>query len=158
MSVAIDLDPFLIPAGPARGRLAAVPPAGRDRALAIGFLDPPTVAPNVAPSNVVLLHQPSGRSIAAPVRLTQRGVAALAGVVAALAGALVWFAAMSAPAAPAGAVRGPASITVRPGDTLWSIATRVAPERDPRAEIAALRGLNHLVGVELRAGQVLRAR
>jgi hypothetical protein len=39
---------------------------------------------------------------------------------------------------------------------LWSIATQVAPSRDPRAEVAELQRVNHLDGVELAAGQLLR--
>jgi LysM repeat protein len=45
---------------------------------------------------------------------------------------------------------------VQSGDTLWSIASRVAPGRDPRDEVARLQRLNHLDGVDLAAGQVLR--
>ena len=50
----------------------------------------------------------------------------------------------------------PATVTVQPGDTLWSIATRLAPQRDPRAEVADLQQLNHLGGGPLVPGQVLR--
>jgi LysM repeat protein len=49
-------------------------------------------------------------------------------------------------------------VTVRPGDTLWGIASRVAPQRDPRAEIALLQRLNGLHDVALVPGQVLRLR
>jgi LysM repeat protein len=45
---------------------------------------------------------------------------------------------------------------VHDGDTLWSIASRVAPDRDPRDEVTRLQRLNHLDGVQLAAGQVLR--
>jgi LysM repeat protein len=47
---------------------------------------------------------------------------------------------------------------VQPGDTLWRLAGRVAPDRDPLAEIDELRRLNHLDGPVLRPGQVLRTR
>ncbi len=154
MSVATDLVPVItVPerARPARRHLAPVRPARAGGVL-------PSAAGGVLPSaSVVALHRPSAQSIAAPARLTHRGVAALAGLVAALAGALVWLASASAPAAPAPAAV-PVSITVQSGDTLWSIAFRVAPARDPRAEVATLQHLNHLIGADLRAGQVLSTR
>ncbi len=42
---------------------------------------------------------------------------------------------------------------VQPGDTLWSIATEIAPERDPRAVVDALREANG--GPELEVGDRL---
>ena len=47
-------------------------------------------------------------------------------------------------------------IVVAPGETLWTIASRVNPERDPRAVIEDIKALNVLEGVNLYAGQVLR--
>jgi len=107
-------------------------------------------------ATIVSLQRPSAGSIAPPVRLTQRGVIVLASVVAALAVGLVWAAWLSAPGAAAGPAPRPGMVTVHDGDTLWSIATRVAPDRDPRAEVADLQRRNHLDGVALTAGQVLR--
>jgi Tfp pilus assembly protein FimV len=43
---------------------------------------------------------------------------------------------------------------VQPGDTLWSIARRVAPGRDPRPVVDAMVEANHLHG-GLQAGQEL---
>jgi Tfp pilus assembly protein FimV len=43
---------------------------------------------------------------------------------------------------------------VEPGDTLWSIARRVAPGRDPRPVVDAMVEANHLHG-GLQAGQEL---
>ena len=106
-------------------------------------------------AEVLPLRRPRDATWAAPMRLTRRGVAVLAAATAVLAAALVWIAWLSAPAASPSGTAGDA-VTVRSGDTLWSIATRVAPDRDPRAEIATLQRLNHLTGVELSAGQVLR--
>lgn len=107
-------------------------------------------------ATVIALQCPSADSVAAPLRLTRRGVVALALAVAALATALVLTAWLSAPSASAGHVPRSATVVVHDGDTLWSIATRVAPDRDPRAEVATLQRLNHLSGVDLTAGQVLR--
>ena len=91
------------------------------------------------------------------LRLTRRGRRVIAAVVLALAGALLWLAARSAPS-PAATGRAPATVTVQTGDTLWSIAARVAPQTDPRAEVDTLLRLNHLGGPALVPGQVLRTR
>lgn len=110
------------------------------------------------PTRPVLRPAPS----AVPLRLTRRGVMVLAAAVAVLAVALVGFAWLSAPSG-AGAARVPAvagdTVAVAPGDSLWSIATRVAPNTDPRDEVAVLQRLNHLddaAGAQLVPGQVLR--
>lgn len=47
-------------------------------------------------------------------------------------------------------------VTVGPGDTLWSIATAQAPDRDPRAVISEIEQLNGLDGDMLHVGVVLR--
>ena len=107
-------------------------------------------------ASIVVLRRPSPASVAAPLRLTRRGVIALTVAVAVLAAGLVWTAWLSAPSAATGRARPPATVTVRSGDTLWSIATRIAPQRDPRAEVAELQRRNHLRGVGLIAGQALR--
>jgi LysM repeat protein len=71
--------------------------------------------------------------------------------------AIVWIAALSAPRpAAAGTGARPAVVTVRAGDTLWSIAQRVAPDVDPRAEVGALQRANRLSGVILRPGERIR--
>ncbi|MDT4891084.1 MAG: hypothetical protein QOE97_119 [Pseudonocardiales bacterium] len=109
---------------------------------------------------VIELHRPSEQSIAAPLRLTRRGALVLAAVVGALAVGLVWLAASAAPSAAgsgAGSVAADA-VTVRSGDTLWSIAARVAPHTDPRLEVATLQRLNQLDSAELTVGQLLRTR
>jgi LysM repeat protein len=71
---------------------------------------------------------------------------------------VVGLAALSAPAPAAPAAPAPAVVTVHPGDTLWSIAGRVAPGADPRAEVADLQRRNGLSGAALRPGQLLRTR
>lgn len=105
-------------------------------------------------ATVVPLFAPEA---APPLRLTRRGRRVAALLVLAAAGALLWLAARSAPA-PASAGRAPATVTVQPGDTLWSIAARVAPGTDPRAEVDALQRINRLGGPALVPGQVLRTR
>jgi Tfp pilus assembly protein FimV len=112
----------------------------------------PRVEEPIRLASVAQLHAPSDP---VPLRLTRRGVAVVAALVAALALGIVVLAARSAPPATASSAH-PATVTVRAGDSLWSIATRVAPDRDPRAEIEALQRANHLAGVTLVPGQVLR--
>ena len=50
----------------------------------------------------------------------------------------------------------PVDVTVRPGDSLWSIAAQAAPDRDPRAVIDEIRELNRVTGDVVRVGEVLR--
>jgi LysM domain len=52
----------------------------------------------------------------------------------------------------------PAQVVVAPGETLWSMAERVAPDRDPRTVVAGIRRLNDLPTADVRAGQTLRLR
>ena len=132
MAAATDLSPVY---GPAYAPLRVVEPPCEDA----------TVVPLFAPAD------------AAPLRLTRRGRRAVALLVAAFGALLVALALQSAPAAPA-SHPAPATVTVQPGDTLWSIAAAVAPQRDPRAEVDALQRLNHLSAVALVPGQVLRTR
>ncbi|MFK4791349.1 LysM peptidoglycan-binding domain-containing protein [Microbacterium sp. ZW T5_56] len=54
--------------------------------------------------------------------------------------------------APAGTFT---NISVMPGDSLWSIATTVAPEADPRDVVAEISRLNNLHTDALSAGQTL---
>jgi nucleoid-associated protein YgaU len=105
-------------------------------------------------ASVSVLHAPVEP---APItwRLTRRGVMVVAAAVLALGVALIWAARLSAPQ-PAATAPVPHAVTVAPGDTLWSIATRVAPDVDPRAEVAALQERNGLTDVNLVPGQVLR--
>lgn len=94
----------------------------------------------------------------AGLRLTRRGRVTL---VLLLAGVL--FAAFSlgrtAPQAADLAAEGGAprveQTTVQPGESLWSVATRIAPDNDPREVIEQIRRLNDLRGSQLQAGQQL---
>ncbi len=47
-------------------------------------------------------------------------------------------------------------ITVRQGQTLWSIARQIAPERDPRDVITMLKQANQLRNSSLATGQTLK--
>lgn len=99
------------------------------------------------------------RSVAPPsaVQLTHRGRLVLLIGAALLAFAVVagsWVTQRGD--AQAGSVSAPSLIVVRSGDTLWAIARRVAPQRDPRAEISDLVRVNSLSVVDLTPGQILR--
>ena len=90
-----------------------------------------------------------------PLRLTRRGRAVVLGffiLMASLASAILLATASRAD----DPVTGPApSVVVQPHDTLWSIATRTAPERDPYAAIAEIQQINNLEGFVVHPGQTL---
>ena len=46
-------------------------------------------------------------------------------------------------------------ITVQPGESLWAVARRIAPQNDPREVIGQIRRLNGLQDSQLQAGQQL---
>ena len=46
-------------------------------------------------------------------------------------------------------------VTVQPGETLWAVAQRVAPDNDPRDIVQLIRRVNHLSGSGLQVGQQL---
>ena len=119
---------------------------------------PPRARPAERPlAPIIALVPPSEQAVAPPLRLTRRGIRVVAAAVALLAGVLVLAAWASAPKAHSSAPA-PAVVSVQGGDTLWSIASRVAPNRDPRLEVADLQRINHLTDTALYAGQVLHTR
>ena len=94
------------------------------------------------------------------VHLTRRGRALVL-----LALVAVLFAAFSlgrantqaSAARPAPSVAEPVfdQVVVQPGESLWSVARRVAPQNDPREVMAQIRRINDLAGTELIVGQQL---
>jgi hypothetical protein len=91
------------------------------------------------------------------VQLTRRGWTVLLSVATAVAAVLVWLAWLAHPAAaPVAAAPAGSQVVVQSGDTLWSIAGRIAPGRDPRAVVYQLQQANHLGGSTVVAGQVLQ--
>lgn len=158
MSVATEFPPEVyipdrarrtMPGGPARSgarHLALVPAGGAGRprtervAMADGGLSWPIV---VAPA-------------ATPLRLTRRGLAVVVLATITLGMLLLAVAHLSAGAPPAAGAGSLGTVTVQPGDTLWSIAQRTAPNRDPRRVVDQLRQLNHLNSVSLTPGQTLK--
>jgi Tfp pilus assembly protein FimV len=91
-------------------------------------------------------------------RLVALAAAALVVIAGVSVGRVLWSAALGdSPAEPIGAepITGDVYI-VQPGDTLWSIAQRIAPGEDPRPVVAALRERNG--DVELTPGDRLVVR
>jgi Tfp pilus assembly protein FimV len=93
------------------------------------------------------------------LRLTTRGRRVLALLAALPAVIAVTFAVVSGGSAiaarDAGAAASFSTVTVTYGDTLWSIAERVAPAEDPRDVIDAFARLNALSGGTLSIGDEL---
>ena len=144
MSVAYDFAPTV--SVPARTRpVAPIPVPARGP------------VPERAPerfADVAVLHPPLPERT--PVRLTRRGVVVLSLAVALLAGGLLWLARLSAPQAAAPRTV-PHVMVVQAGDTLWDIATRVAPGADPQAEVERLMRRNRLTDAgQLRPGMQLQ--
>jgi hypothetical protein len=163
-----------VPAGFAPGEGAPAPvgvgsvglvPAGWDRTAGPGpdVEALPAWEPEPA-GRPVMVRRPVGARVVRPagagVRLTRRGrlvaVAAiliLAGL--GLIGAAGRVGALHGSPVPASA---PGQVVVQPGETLWSIAARVAPQRDPRTVVDRIRRLNDLPDTEIRPGQTLLLR
>ncbi|MDQ0729025.1 LysM peptidoglycan-binding domain-containing protein [Microbacterium sp. W4I20] len=105
---------------------------------------------------VVIPARPATRS---RLRLTARGRSVLLGLAAVPLAVGIAFAAIGGGNAIASgddvAIASFETVTVLPGDTLWSIATSIAPAADPREVIGEISRLNMLRGGELQIGQEL---
>lgn len=92
------------------------------------------------------------------VRLTTRGRAlVLIALVAVLFGAFSFGRANSeaAPAVDVPVVPAVQQTVIQPGESLWTVARRIAPDNDPRAVVAQIRKLNDMTGSQVLAGQHL---
>ncbi len=94
------------------------------------------------------------------LRLTVRGRRLLAGIVSVPAVAAFGFAILSGGGALASGEAGAPigsfdTVTVMPGDSLWSIAQDIAPAHDPRDVIYDVMSLNALESAVVDAGQSL---
>ena len=110
------------------------------------------------PAQALVRRAPQVTVGRAGARLTRRGrvvlLLALVGLLFAAfsygrSGVSVGAATEKAPAAPV------VQTTVQPGESLWTVAVRIAPESDPRDVMQQIRRLNDLQSVELQAGQQL---
>ena len=88
-----------------------------------------------------------------PVRLTRRGRVTLFVLCLLVVGLLAAVAAPATQAARPPAA--PPTTVVEPGDTLWSVATRYAPDRDPYLVIEEIRRRNEISGLTIHPGQEL---
>ena len=104
---------------------------------------------------------PARPEIRSRLRLTARGRAVLLAIASIPLALGIAFAAISGGSALASGGDEAATtavfetVTVLPGDTLWSIASSVAPTADPRDVIGEISRLNMLRGGELQIGQEL---
>lgn len=90
------------------------------------------------------------------LRLTSRGRVVVLLVV--LAAALAVFALRGAPAASSDIIhhQRTATVVVSPGETVWDIARRVAPDADTRSVVAEIEELNSMTDAgSIRVGQPL---
>ena len=93
------------------------------------------------------------------IRLNRRGRLARTFVVLSLAVVLASVFGLKAGAGTTDAVGAPTSfieVTVAPGDTLWSLAARMADGSDVRAMVDEISTVNSLASAELQAGQKVR--
>jgi LysM repeat protein len=99
----------------------------------------------------------SAATTASTVRLTRRGRFVVISVLATLllAAFLIGRTGTSIASTDKAAPKPYALTTVQPGETLWTVAKRVAPGHDPRALVAQITSLNHLNGGAVQAGQQL---
>jgi Tfp pilus assembly protein FimV len=127
-----------------------------DRPMSATMTTPVAHRPSTAdPSR----RRPTARSVRpAPVRLTRRGrlIIVLSVMALLVAVGLVLGHGSSQAAGRGSAAATSQTLTVRPGETLWAVAARIAPHSDPRLVVADIESRNHLHGVEVRAGQQLR--
>jgi nucleoid-associated protein YgaU len=99
-----------------------------------------------------------GRSGQAPLRLTERGRRVIAGLSIAIGLSIAAATVVTVQLDGEGdglQLAGSSTVVVQPGDTLWSIARRLAPEEDTRAVVDAIVDRNGLDGVDLLPGAVL---
>ncbi|MCW2548621.1 MAG: hypothetical protein JWN96_3081 [Mycobacterium sp.] len=112
--------------------------------------------------NTVHIPRTTSSAPTGPVRLTRRGrVVVLLTLLSLLlvAFSLGRVAHSEAAGRPSGQASAPLTgytqTTVHQGETLWSVARRVAPGHDPRALVQQIRELNHLESASVQAGQQL---
>ena len=140
--------PTRIAGGPA-GTAPAGPPAAvrRPRRMAVG----PATLPGAESGRA----RPALMAPAVALRLTRR--ARLLVTMSVLVGLVVLIAAsaLNAGPAPGGLRDAPATVVVQPGDTLWGIATDLAPAERPERVVQLLRAANGLGSGVLQPGREL---
>ena len=113
-------------------------------------------------SIATLRHQREARAMSevrtAPLRLTRRGRVVATGVSALVIGVLsvaLATAAQATHAKPGSVDKYLARLTVRPGESLWTVAEARDPDADTRLVIQQIQQLNSLSGDVVQPGEVL---
>ncbi|MGN6198527.1 LysM peptidoglycan-binding domain-containing protein [Humibacter sp.] len=108
-------------------------------------------------TTIALAHSTRSRSAHVRTRLTRRGRVVLSALI--VLPVLVGGGALLASSGAMAGIESSAAsfhhLTVQPGESLWSIAQRVAPHSDPRDVVAAFVDLNGLSSSMVQAGEQL---
>ena len=117
------------------------------------------------PSAVIAPHPVRARAAVGspPLRLTRRGRVVVATLVVAVIAAIALVVAMAAAGGaqatnhgqPRAGYQGMHEIVVRPGQTLWSIASAAEPAADPRDVVQQIMMVNAMTDTTISAGQLL---
>jgi hypothetical protein len=116
-------------------------------------------SPEVAARPIAAVYRaPSAGAVPPPLRLTRRGRRVVAGLSIAIGLTIAAVTAAVELGEGGGGLQlaDSSTVVVQSGDTLWSLAERLAPEEDPRAVVDAILDLNGLDSVALEPGQVLQ--
>ncbi|WP_082474983.1 LysM peptidoglycan-binding domain-containing protein [Frigoribacterium sp. Leaf263] len=112
-----------------------------------------TISRNATSSNA-----PIGATPRVRLRITRRGRRVVGAGVTLLVAGVVGGVLLAGPGAQASDTAGSASfeyVTVDGGDTLWQVASEIAPTKDPRDVISDIVRLNNLGSTEVAVGQSL---
>jgi LysM repeat protein len=159
--------PSALPQDSAQSRAAArwmepVPPTATvsDQATRPEPAAGQAIRPGSSSGPVACPGTPDGQAATVPLRLTRRGRVVVAVAAALLLAVLSLVIAASAqatshPLPSRGAQQNLTQVTVRPGQSLWSVAENAEPGADTRAVIQQIVELNGLTGDVVFAGQRL---
>jgi len=152
---------------PDRNSDVMVTPDGPEpRSSSIGSVPrSPQAGDVLIPSAVIAPHPVCARAAVGspPLRLTRRGRVVVATLVVAVIAAIALVVAMAAAGGaqatnhgqPRAGYQGMHEIVVRPGQTLWSIASAAEPAADPRDVVQQIMMVNAMTDTTISAGQLL---
>ena len=139
--------------------LPAALPQDSARSRAAARWTEPVAPAATAPAPTARPQPARGRPVTVPLRLTRRGRVVIAVAAALLVAALSLVIAASAQATnhslPSRGAQDLIQVTVRPGQSLWSVAESADPDQDTRAVVQQIVDLNSLNGDTVFAGQQL---
>jgi hypothetical protein len=119
-------------------------------------VSPPQALPRPARPQAARPQAPRPQQAQLPLRLTRRGRVVVAVLAALVAGVFCLIAASTAQATNHGAASGgTAKVTVRPGQSLWSVAESADPNQDTRLVVQQITELNGLTSQVVYAGEQL---